>query len=411
MIQGEGLMKLLLGIALAFAVMWIVSGFAPRPFSQKALAYFDRDFLEKAFRRANLSYVSMGLEAIVTMPVLFSFVNKALKGQVFLGMQLSHRVSLSDAFWVGVVLALKSGFILTLTSLPFRLYRGYFLETHFGLLRLSLAGWLLEFLKGAVLNFFVYAIAGGVVAVTLRRFPETWPYLLTVLLFFGSMLFAYIYPSVVAPMFDTFVLLEDPVILAEVEQLASNAGMQVDKVLVMEASRKTARVNAYFTGLGKTKRVVLYDTLIANHSVEEIRLVLAHELGHWKFGHITKGIALSAVGTFIMAVVFTWVSGPMPSSSSVGSLREVLMSLILFAVLTSYIATPMASLLSRMHEIQADEFSLELTGEPDCFIATMAGLAKGNLGDVEPPRFVRWFAWTHPTTLERITMGEQFKHP
>lgn len=407
--QSGGFIKLLFGIALVFAVMWIVSGFVPRPFSQKALAYFDRDFLEKAFQRANLSYVSMGIETVVTMMALFIFVNKTLKAQTVLGTQFSHRVSSSNAFWVGVGLALKSGFILTFVSLPFRLYRGYYLEKFFGLSRLSLPGWLLEFLKGSVLNFVIYAIAGGVAAFTLTRFPQTWPYLLTVLLFFGSMFFAYLYPSVVAPMFDRFAPLEDPALLAEVQQLASDAGMQVDKVLVMEASRKTARVNAYFTGLGRTKRVVLYDTLIANHSVEEIRLVLAHELGHWKFGHITKGIALSAVGTLIRVMLFTWVEGPMPDYFSAKSLKEVLLSLILFSVLASYIATPVSSFLSRRHEIQADRFSLELAGDPDCFVATMVGLAKGNLGDVEPPCFIRWFAWTHPTTIERITMGEQLK--
>ncbi|HHY11016.1 MAG TPA: M48 family metallopeptidase [Firmicutes bacterium] len=407
--SGGLFMKLLLGIGIMFGIMWVVSAFVPRSFSQETLTYFDRAFLDKSTRRANLSYVSNGLQSIVTLLALFMFANRGHKSSTLLGIQLSRQASPSGAFWVGVALALQTAVLLTLVSLPFRMYNGYYLEKTFGLSRLTISGWLVELLKSSLLNFFIYAIAGGLAAFLLARFPGTWPYLLTVLLFFGSIFFAYLYPSVIAPMFDEFAPLEDPVLLQDVQELAANAGMKVDKVLVMEASAKTARANAYFTGLGRAKQVVLYDTLLANHSVEEVRLVLAHELGHWKYGHIMRGISVSAAGTLIVAMLFSLVSGPVPGRLSIEMLREVFLSLVLFAVLTSYVATPVASFLSRRNEIQADVFSLNVTGDPDSFIAAMIGLAKANLGDVQPPRFIRWFAWTHPATVERITLGEQWK--
>ncbi len=102
---------------------------------------------------------------------------------------------------------------------------------------------------------------------------------------------------------------------------------------------KTSRANAYFTGIGKSKQVVLYDTLIANHSLEEVKLVLAHELGHWKYGHIVSGIVFSAVGTLAITMLFYWLPDS-PEQFSVMTLRSVFLSLVLFSVLVSYVATP-----------------------------------------------------------------------
>lgn len=400
-------MKILLAVALIFAILWVVSAFLPRAFSQEAITYFDRGFLEQAFRRANLSYLATGLQSIATFLALFIFATRKFQNRALFGMHVSRHVLPGASLWIGAVLAIQAGLMLTLVSLPFRWYKGYYLEKAFGLTRLELGGWFLEFLKGTVLDLVIYAISGGFAALLLVRFPRTWHYLLTVVLFLGSMFFAYVYPIAIAPVFDRFTPLEDQAILAEVNELADAAGMQVDKVLVMEASLKTSRANAYFTGIGKSKQVVLYDTLIANHSLEEVKLVLAHELGHWKYGHIVSGIVFSAVGTLAITMLFSLVAGPLPEQFSVMTLRSVFLSLVLFSVLVSYVATPVASMMSRRHEVQADMFSLELTGDPDSFVAAMVGLAKGNLGDVEPPGFIRWFAWTHPTTLERIVMGEQ----
>lgn len=400
-------MKILLAVALIFAILWVVSAFLPRAFSQEAITYFDRGFLEQAFRRANLSYLATGLQSIATFLALFIFATRKFQNRALFGMHVSRHVLPGASLWIGAVLAIQAGLMLTLVSLPFRWYKGYYLEKAFGLTRLELGGWFLEFFKGTVLDLVIYAISGGFAALLLVRFPRTWHYLLTVVLFLGSMFFAYVYPIAIAPVFDRFTPLEDQAILAEVNELAGAAGMQVDKVLVMEASLKTSRANAYFTGIGKSKQVVLYDTLIANHSLEEVKLVLAHELGHWKYGHIVSGIVFSAVGTLAITMLFSLVAGPLPEQFSVMTLRSVFLSLVLFSVLVSYVATPVASMMSRRHEVQADMFSLELTGDPDSFVAAMVGLAKGNLGDVEPPGFIRWFAWTHPTTLERIVMGEQ----
>ncbi len=401
--------KMLLGVCIVFSIMWIISGTLPRTFSSDALAYFQSDFLERASYRANRAYVSTGARHLIVLVVLFWFVYSRQNAITSSSLRTFKGASTRKAFWIGASLALQTGLLIALVSLPFQLYTGYFLEKTFSLTNLTLARWFLEFLKTKMLDFLIYAMAGGFAAVLFVRYPGSWPYILTLAWFFSSIFFVYIYPSKIAPMFDDFVPLEDLTLLQEVNELTTKAGIETNEVMVMKASLKTVRANAYFTGVGKSKRVVLYDTLIATHSPEQIKLVLAHELGHWKHGHIVKSIAISAVGILIMSMLFSQISSLIERRICAERLKQVFLQFVLFVVVSSYLITPVASYLSRRNEIEADSFSLQITNDPDSFISAMIELAKSNLSDVEPPVFVRWFSRTHPTTLERIKMGEGWK--
>lgn len=403
-------MKVLLILSIGFGFVWVVSALLPRPFPQDALRYFDKSFLEQAFQRADLSYLATGFEAIATFIAIYLFVAAKMKGPCALGLSDTELISPRNAFFVGGVLSVECALLLLVIQFPFGLYKGYFLEKAFGLSRLSFAGWLAEMLKGTLLEIVVYALLGGGAAFLIVRFPSRWQYLLTLIFFFGSILIAYIYPLVIAPMFDKFVSLEDPELLAEIKELTQKAGLSVDKVLVMEASRKTARTNAYFTGIGWTRQVVLYDNLIETQSIEEVKLVLAHELGHWKMGHLIKGILASTLGTFAIIIAFSFMFEPAKQGFLAIDFQRFFLCLVLFSILVSYVTTPVSSFVSRKHEVEADEFSLELTGDVQSFTSAMIGLARANLSDVSPPPFIRWFAFSHPTTMERIALAEQFKN-
>ncbi len=403
-------MKALLILSIGLAVAWIVSAILPRSSPGDALRYFDESFLEQSSRRAKLSYVATGLEAIATFVTLYLFVERKMAQASVMKISSTEMISPRRALYVGAVLAVECALLLFVVQFPFRLYKGHFLEKVFGLSRLSFLGWLAEVLKGTVLEMLVYAALGGGAAFLIVRFPSRWQYLLTLVFFVGSLVITYIYPLVIAPLFDRFVLLEDPVLLEEIEALTQKAGLSVDKVLVMEASRKTARTNAYFTGIGASRQVVLYDTLIETRPIEEVKLVLAHELGHWKMGHLMKGIVLSAFSTFIAVMVFSFAFGLTRQGFSALDFERVFLCLILFFVLASYVTTPISSLVSRKHEIEADMFSLEITCDPESFTSAMVGLARANLSDVCPPPFIRWFAFSHPTTMERIALAEQFEN-
>lgn len=395
--MADSIMRLTWMLALIFAGLWIAFAVLPRVSSEEALSYFDEAFLARSRERASRAYVSAGLSTLTAFLAVWY-----LSRSPILSMRFQGSPTLWGAARMGAFLGLAVGGVLLLSRFPFAAYSDFYVEGRYGLSRMTFSAWLTEYGKSGMLSLIVYCAAGGAAAWLLVRFPGTWHYWLGGLVFLASLFVAAIYPSVIAPIFDAFHPLSDPEVLGDVQDLARQAGMKVDTVLVMEASRKTTRANAYFAGLGKTKQVVLYDTLLQGHSREEIRLVLAHELAHWRSGHVFRGIAASFAGTMLVLGLFQAIWGRPGSSWTYASLERCLMTLLLFAMLASYVLSPVSAWLSRRFETQSDAYSLQLTGDHGAFVSSQVNLARANLGDVEPPWFIRWFAWTHPTTLERI---------
>lgn len=307
---------------------------------------------------------------------------------------------------MGLTLGAAASGLLSLVSLPFSAYAGYFLERKFGLSRMTFGAWLADYGKSSLLDLMAYGLGGAFLAWALVKVPRGWYIVATVAFLGASVIMSALYPLVIAPAFNEFHPLEDPAVLEDVRSLSEKAGMNVDKVLVMEASAKTSRVNAYFAGIGRTREVVLYDTLLMGHSREEVRLVTAHELGHWRYGHVAWGIAASSAGVFLALALFRASVGGPVGPSDFRSLGNTLKSLLVFIVLFSYVAAPVSNFISRSFEVKADAYSLALTEDRGSFITSQVSIAKYNLSDVEPPPFIRWFAWTHPTTLERIASAE-----
>jgi len=181
----------------------------------------------------------------------------------------------------------------------------------------------------------------------------------------------------------------------------------------MDASRRTRKGNAYFTGLGHTKRIVVYDTLLAGSGAEEVELVVAHEIGHWKAAHIWKGIGLSFLGMGIMlwcgARVLEWAArrGSFHLAGPADVAGLPLFLLVLFIL--HLVSLPIQSGISRSFERQADRTSLALTGNAAAFIRSEVQLARSNLADLTPHPAVVWLLYTHPPVAERIRMAEAFK--
>ncbi|HHY76279.1 MAG TPA: M48 family metallopeptidase [Firmicutes bacterium] len=390
-----------------FALAFVVSGLLPRKASPEVLRYFEPEFLERAWARANAGYVNSGLSALATFVVLYlysrsSFLSRRL-GSL---MRSTGALTLKTAVLFGSILGMATSLLFALVSLPFSAYGGFFLEKAYGLSRASFGAWLLDYGKGTLLDLIAYGAGGAFLAWAVLRFRRRWHVVAALAFVVVSVVMAALYPLVIAPIFNEFHPLEDKALLAEVHALASGAGLQVDEALVMKASLKTARANAYFAGIGKTRQVVLYDTLIENRSLEEIRFVLAHELGHWKYGHVLWGTVLSGIGTLACLILFRMAHDGMPDSPSLRDLEAVLLALFAFIVLFSYATNPISSYVSRSFEKAADAFALSLTRDGGSFIRGQVNIATMNLTDVQPPPFIRWFAWTHPTTIERILSAE-----
>lgn len=392
------------GLALLLAAMWIFSAVAPRRYSGQALNLFGPEYLDVSARRANRFYIAEGIEVLIVFATIGLLQRKSLVPKLFAGSVDGSRVVA-----LGAVLYALIACILAAATFPAEFFKSYYLEKQFGLLRMSFGAWFGDYVKSTALNVMVGLVAGGGIAWTLLRFGRAWPYA-AVLGFFGfSVLVSAIYPQFIAPMFNRFYPVQDQVIREDIRLLAEKAGLEVKNVLVMDASLKTSRANAYFAGIGNTRQVVLYDNLLKGYSREEIRLVVAHELGHWRGNHVVLTIILTSLAALIVLASFNVLVFPADVQVALQQghlnyrrIESTLVSLLVFVTLWSYILTPASSFVSRSLEAQADRYSILLTGEPSTFVAAQLRLARDNLSDVEPPWFIRWFSWTHPTTMERL---------
>lgn len=401
-----------------FLILWTWSALGQRAPSGQALRYFDRQFLETATERATRYYAAWVLRNALVFSTAFVLVRSGLVVSATQGflrwMGASTHPGAGGTFLGGVVASFFWLLAISLVSLPFRYYTEHYLERLYGLSRMTAGQWFIDYGKSFLLTALVTTLAGGVLTLFMALQPRAWPYLAGAGVLVLSLVISYLYPVLVAPMFYRFKPLEDPDLLRDIRELTRKAGVEVSEVLVMEASQKTTRLNAYFAGLGKTKQVVLYDTLLSGTSCEQTRLVLAHEMSHYKHSHVLKGAILSSAGALVAFMLFAWAWGRSFPGATVGGTPgttappcpvAALIMLLLFLSLIEFVTTPAGNWISRRFEVQADLDSLAWTGDVQAFLESHVKLARGNLSDVEPPPFIRWFAWTHPTTLERLELG------
>jgi STE24 endopeptidase len=299
--------------------------------------------------------------------------------------------------------------VLGLTSvvgLPIAFWAGYLHERAWALSTQSIGGWSLDRLKGSALTLLLGTGALLGLLVAARVWPVAWPVIVAALAAALVFTLSVIAPVVLEPLFSRFAPLADRALSARLEALAVRANAPVERILVADASRRTRKENAYVSGLGRTRRLVLFDTLLSDAGPREVQLVVAHELGHRRARHVVKGTLLAMIGAAAFVTVL-WAllrSPALRSAISVtgpGDLRIVPFVVLLASVL-GLVTSPLAASLSRRWERQADAFSLELTRDLESFESTHRRLARANLSDLAPPRIV-YLAWfSHPTPPERI---------
>ena len=257
----------------------------------------------------------------------------------------------------------------------------------------------------------VTAAIGGLAAVALvRRFPRNWWAPAAVLVIAYGVVTIWLYPIVIDPLFNRFEKLQPGQLRSDVMQLAERAGVDVGEVYRVDASRRTSAANAYVIGLGHSKRVVLYDNLIENFPRDEVRLVVAHELGHQKHDDLLRGLAWLALvapaGTFLTQAL----AERFGRRERLGDPRarpgpSALPAIALAIALAGFALGAASNALSRPVEAAADSFALELTRDPGNFVKFERRITIRNVGDPDPPKLVHLLFDTHPTTLERIGFG------
>jgi Zn-dependent protease with chaperone function len=255
----------------------------------------------------------------------------------------------------------------------------------------------------------VFAGAGGAAAVALmRRFPRTWwaPGSAVAVGFATATL--YLGPVVLDPIFNRFTTLPDGPARSDVLTLAREAGVDVGQVYEVDASRRTTASNAYVTGLGRTKRVVLYDNLLKDFTRDEVRLVVAHELGHVHYRDVPRGllyVAIVAPFSLLAAAGLTRLLAPDEPRPGPAALPALALSV----AVVSLGVTTIANQLSRRIEARADSYSLRLTDAPEPFIGFERGIALRNVADPDPPDWITFLLATHPPTVDRIGIAKAFE--
>jgi len=300
-------------------------------------------------------------------------------------------------------------------TLPLGYYAGFVREHAFGLSTQTRGAWFLDRAKAALVTLALAVPLGSLLALLWRRYPERWILPAWGIGGIAMILLVALAPVVIDPLFNLIRPLRDSSMAQRVIALAERAGISVEQVYEMDASRRTRKGNAYFTGLGHTKRIVVYDTLLAGSGPEEVELVVAHEIGHWKAAHIWKGIGLGFLGVGIAlwcgARALEWAvrreSFHLAGPADVAGLPLFLLVLFILHL----VSLPIQSGISRSFERQADRTALALTGNTAAFIRSEVQLARSNLADLTPHPAVVWLLYTHPPVAERIRMAEAFSAP
>ncbi len=244
----------------------------------------------------------------------------------------------------------------------------------------------------------------------LNTFYSLWWLPFAIIMFFISVVLSQIFPVLIFPIFYKVTPIEDETLKEKIKSLGQKAGIKVENVYKFNMSKNTKKANAAFTGLGKTKRIILGDTLLDKYSVEEIETVIAHELGHYKKKHIVKNILIGTASSFLTLFVIALLYQNSLSWFGFDSITQVsaLPLLALWSMLIGIIQSPLGNILSRKFEYEADEYAVIETKNPLAFKNTLEKLTDQNLGDKEPHPFVEWFFYSHPSIKNRINAIHKF---
>ncbi|MBE0597864.1 MAG: M48 family metallopeptidase [Desulfuromonadales bacterium] len=315
--------------------------------------------------------------------------------------------ALSDSFVFGGVLFFW-GVLLArlLLGLPFRLYHTFGLEARHGFNTTTPRLWLADLAKSTLLSLLLSGLLAAGAFWLVSRTPQLWWLWIWLLFALFTALLMYVSPYLIEPLFFKFEPVRRPGLEEELRAMTQKTGVAVSRVLQVDASRRSRHSNAYFTGLGRVKRIVLFDTLLEQMSDGEILAVLAHELGHWKRHHILKRL-LAAELLFLAAfyLAFRLIEGgglPPLLGMAEASFAAQVVILSFLAGLAGFPFTPLGSWLSRRHEWQADRFASDLTGHPDQLASALIKLGRENLANLHPHPFYAWFHYSHPPLVERV---------
>ena len=350
------------------------------------------------FENSRVSMVESAVGTVFILLILFGGL---------LGVYDNWVTSLTGSFiGRGALFFLFLLFVETLLGIPFSLYRNFKVESRYGFNTMPMRLWFSDLMKSIAIS----SILGTIVTVSalsiVRSNPQWWWLWVWAFFLAFSLFMMYLAPYVIEPLFFKFEPIKAEGLEEKVRLLVERAGVRVSRVFQVDASRRSRHSNAYFTGIGKVKRIVLFDTLIGQMPQDEILAVLAHEVGHWKKRHVLKRIVLTEMmafaGLYVAYRLLQWDDLPALIGSRPLSFYARVVVIGFLGSLIMFPLTPLFNFLSRRDEREADRFASALTGNPKALAEALIKLSRENLSNLHPHPLYAKFYYSHPPVVERI---------
>ena len=302
--------------------------------------------------------------------------------------------------------------ISTIIGLPLGYYSSYVHEHKWGFSNYTNKTWIVDQLKSFAVSLILLPILLGLFFWVLWKFPETWWLVAATITTLVSIVFVTLFPVVILPIFNKYDTIEDEELTSQLSEILHKAGLQSSGFFRQDMSRQTKKENAFLAGMGKTRRVVIADNLLEHMSLSEIKSVIAHEVGHYRYSHLPKNIL---IGTIQQLIIFYLLNIIMKTlypeflTSNINNLTLFPIFSLIMSLLSSLLFGPLNNMISRYFERQADRTSLELYPDKDSFQKAMAGLANRNLSNAYPEWWVKLLYYSHPPIGERLSFSENYK--
>jgi STE24 endopeptidase len=309
------------------------------------------------------------------------------------------------AVWDDTLFILIVGVLLSVPGLPFEWWSQFRLEAKHGFNKSTPGLWVADKLKGMALMLAIgFPLLWALLSLVQWTGPSWWLWGFG-LMFGFQLLMLVLYPKLILPLFNKLTPLPENDLRARLLALSDRTGFKAQTIEVMDGSKRSGHSNAFFTGFGRFRRIVLFDTLIAQLTPGELEAVLAHEIGHYRRGHIPKMIAISAVLQFCGFAAIAWLARSAWFNPAFGfPAGELAPAFLMFGLLSGLVTfwfTPIGNLFSRQHEYEADAFARDAMGGPAEMVGALRKLAQKNLSNLTPHPWYSGFHYSHPTLVER----------
>ncbi|OGP90243.1 MAG: hypothetical protein A2031_05280, partial [Deltaproteobacteria bacterium RBG_19FT_COMBO_43_11] len=285
-------------------------------------------------------------------------------------------------------------------GIPFDLYDTFILEKKYGFSTITWGIWITDLLKSLIISAILLSIMVSAFMAFILYLPASWWFWAWMFFTLFEIVLMWLYPVIIAPLFNKYKPIQDELLKEKITALIEKAGLKTKGIFQVDEGKRSKRTNAYFTGIGKTKRIVLYDTLLASHSTDEILAVLAHEIGHWKKKHILKQLIFMISASLVLLYFIYLILGWLPLYTAFG-LKDTpvyagLFLISLYLSAAGFFLSPVGAALSRRYEREADQIAWELMGTAGPMIDALKRLAKDNLANLHPHPSYVWFYYSHP---------------